>query len=206
MDDGAKRSYDPGSPLTLEITMETALLANAELTMDGGYFLALLSRVAHTTCAATLLGGLIYMRFVLAPAEPDGDAEAALFAGRRKAWAACVGVCTGLLLISGTINLLLVMWNYKNLPKLYHPLFGVKFLLAIGLMAIMAFIAGKTGLAEKMRSSLRKWLNLALALGLAIFLLGGMLRSFRDLPDARVAAPTAEEAPAFADDPIELPE
>ncbi len=186
--------------------MEATLFADASLTMDGGYFLGLLSRVVHTTCAATLLGGLIYMRFVLAPAEPDGDAESALFAGRRKAWAACVAVCTGLLLLSGAYNLVLVMMGYKNLPGLYHPLFGAKFLLAIGLMAIMAFIAGKTGLAEKMRGSLRKWLNIALALGLAIFLLGGMLRSFRDLPDARVAVPTADEAPAFSDDPIELTE
>ncbi|QDT68203.1 hypothetical protein MalM25_11200 [Planctomycetes bacterium MalM25] len=186
--------------------MEAPLLADAALTMDGGYFLGLLSRVIHTTSAATLLGGLIYMRFVLAPAEPDGDAEAALFAGRRKAWAACVGACTGLLLISGTYNLVLVMIGYKNLPGLYHPLFGAKFLLAIGLMAIMAFVAGKTTLADKMRGSLRKWLNLALALGLLIFLLGGMLRSFRDLPDARVSVPTADEAPAFADDPIDITE
>lgn len=177
--------------------MEPLLLANAEVTFDGGYFLALLSRVAHTTCAATLLGGLIYLRFVLAPAAPEGEAEAALFAGRRKSWALCVAVCTGLLLLSGFYNLVLVMLGYSNLPKLYHPLFGVKFLLALGVMAISAFIAGKTSLAEKMRGSLTFWLNVALALALSTFLIGAMLRSFRDVPDAREAAPVAEEAPAF---------
>ncbi len=182
-------------------------LAAAEVSFDGGYFLALLSRVAHTTCAATLLGGLIYLRFVLAPAAQGADdAEATLFAGRRSSWAACVGVCTGLLLISGVYNLVVSMMGYKNLPALYHPIFGVKFLLAIGLMAIMAFIAGRTKAAEAMRGSLTWWLNVALAIALSIFVMGAMLRSFRDVPDARASIPQADEAPAFSDDPIEISE
>lgn len=173
------------------------LLAAAEVDFDGAYFVALLSRVFHTTCAATLLGGLIYLRFVLAPAAPEGENEAALFHGRRKAWAVCVAVCSALLMVSGIYNLILYVIEYENLPKLYHPLFGVKFLLAMGVMAITALVAGKTALAEKMRGKLTPWLNLALVLCLAVYLLGAMLRSFRDLPDARAAAPVAEEAPAF---------
>lgn len=188
------------------ITMDLSLLANAEPTFDAGYFLGLLSRVVHTTCAATLFGGLIYLRFVLAPAVPADDREAALFAGRRKAWAKCVGICTGLLLVSGFYNFFLFMGIYKNLPKLYHPLFGVKFLLALGLMAIMALVAGKTSLAERVRGSLKKWLNVALVLALCTYVTGAMLRSFRDLPDARIAAPQIDEAPAFDDDLIETTE
>lgn len=48
-----------------------SLIAAAELTMDGPYWISILSRVVHTTCAATLLGGLIYLRFVLAPAAAE---------------------------------------------------------------------------------------------------------------------------------------
>ena len=180
------------------------LFAAAELNFSGPYFVALLSRVFHTTCAATLLGGLIYMRFVLAPATLEGEREAALFHGRRKAWASIVAICTLLLLVSGVYNLIMFLGIYKNLPKLYHPLFGVKFLLSIAVMAIMAFIAGKTALAEKMRAKLTGWLNIALVLSLTIFALGAMLRSFRDLPDARVAVAVAEEAPSFDAD-IESP-
>ncbi len=49
-----------------------------------------------------------------------------------------------------------------------------------------------------MRGRLTPWLNLAVALCLAVFVLGAVLRSFRDLPDARVAAPVVGEAPAFS--------
>lgn len=164
-----------------------SLLAAATPPFDGAYFVALASRVAHTLCAATLLGGLVYMRLVLAPAAPAEGREAALYAGRRGAWAAAVGVSTGLLLLSGIYNLVVFMGVYKNLPKLYHPLFGVKFLLALGVMAIMALVAGRTTLAERVRGNLRGWLDLALALCVATFVLGAMLRSFRDLPDARTA-------------------
>lgn len=177
------------------------LFAAATPTFDGAYFLALASRVAHTVCAATMLGGLVYLRLVLAPAAPADSREATLFAGRRSNWAAIVGLCTGLLLLSGFYNFFVFMGAYKNLPALYHPLFGVKFLLALGVMAIMALVAGRTALAERMRGSLTSWLNLALALCLATFVLGAMLRSFRDLPDARVASPVVGEAPAF-DEPL----
>lgn len=186
--------------------MDLSLLANAELTFDTPYFIGLLSRVVHTTCAATLFGGLIYLRFVLAPAAPTDDREAALFAGRRKSWAMCVGICTGLLLVSGFYNFFTFMGIYKNLPALYHPLFGVKFLLAIALMLIMALVAGKTKLAERVRGSLSMWLNLALLLALATYATGAMLRSMRDLPDARIAAAQIDEAPAFDNDLIETTE
>lgn len=177
------------------------MLAAAELNIDGAYLLGLLSRVLHTTCGATLLGGLVYLRFVLAPAVGD-DPEGTLFAGRRKAWAGCVGACTGLLLLSGFYNFFFsVQWKYENLPALYHPLFGVKFLLALAVMAIMALVAGKTKLAEKVRAGLSGWLSIALACALAIFVLGAMLRSFRDLPDA-LEAPATDAAPAFGEAPL----
>ncbi|TWT96009.1 hypothetical protein Pla108_30890 [Botrimarina colliarenosi] len=184
----------------------TAILAAATPTYDAGYLASLLSRVVHTTCAGTLLGGLIYLRFVLAPAAPADGAEAALFADRRKTWARCVAACTGLLLLSGFYNLIFVVGAYENLPALYHPLFGVKFLLALGVMVIMALVAGKTSLAERMRGSLKLWLNVALVLCLATYVTGAMLRSFRDLPDARVATPLMDEAPAFGDPLIVDPE
>lgn len=184
----------------------TPLLAAAEPTFDGAYFIALLSRVAHTSCAATLLGGLIYLRFVLAPAAASADEpESVAFAGRRRTWAGCVAVCTALLLASGVYNLLLFMKAYPGLPKLYHPLFGVKFLLALGVMTIAALLAGKTNLARKMQGSMKRWSGIAIKLALAIFVISAMLRSFRDLPGARDAAP--DEAPAFAaesDGEIEL--
>lgn len=166
--------------------IETLILAAAEPTYDGAYWLGLLSRVAHTTCGATLLGGLIYLRFVLAPAITEADqVNPTAYAGRRKTWAMCVAVCSLLLLLSGFYNFFKFIATYENLSGLYHPLFGVKFLLALGVMAITALVAGKTKLAERMQASLTYWLNLALVMALAVFVLGAVLRSYRDVPDAR---------------------
>lgn len=165
-----------------------SLLAAAEPTFDTAYAVSLLSRVAHTTCAATLLGGLIYLRFVLAPAAvASNDVCQVAFAGKRRAWALCVAFCSALLLASGIYNLILFTSRYENLPSLYHPLFGVKFLLSFGVMFIAALIAGKTNLAKRCQGNLIKWLNVAIVLALSVFVLGAVLRSFRDLPDARVA-------------------
>ncbi|TWT48542.1 hypothetical protein [Botrimarina hoheduenensis] len=189
--------------------METPFLFAAALPVfDSEYFIALLSRVAHTTCAATLFGGLIYLRFVLAPAAAESsDPAGVAFAGRRRAWAGCVAICTALLLTSGIYNLLQFTRAYENLPKLYHPLFGVKFLLALAVMAIAALLAGKTKLAVRLQGSLKFWSGVALKLAVAVFVISAMLRSFRDLPDARQAAVSIDVAPAFSEDStIELVE
>lgn len=165
-----------------------SLLAAAELTMDGPYWISILSRVVHTTCGATILGGLIYLRFVLAPAAAESDDPSQIaYAGKRRTWALCVALCSALLLASGVYNLLLFTDKYQNLPKLYHPLFGVKFLLSLGVMFIAAIVAGKTKLAEKVRGNMTKWLSLAIVLALSVFVLGAILRSCRDVPEARVA-------------------
>lgn len=183
------------------------LLAGAEPPFDAPYFVALVSRVLHTTCGATLLGGLIYLRFVLAPAvENQDEAVEKLYAGRRQAWGKCVAVCSSLLLLSGVYNLILFTRAYENLPSLYHPLFGAKFLLAFAVMLISAFISGKTALADRMRAKLSFWLNVALLCALAVFVLSATLRSFRDLPDAREAPPASydEAPPAFGADIEEI--
>ncbi len=160
-----------------------SLLAAAELTMDGPYWISILSWVVHTSCAATILGGLIYLRFVLAPAAAESDdACEVAYAGKRRTWALCIALCSALLLAGGIYNLLLFTDRYQNLPKLYHPLFGVKFLLSLGVMFIAAIVAGKTKLAEKVRGKLTKWPNLAIVLALAVFVLGAVLRSCRDVP------------------------
>ena len=207
MDDRLREPYDHSRKPVLSIQgkshMEDALLTLNQLAVSpllgeaaGGPVVALLSRVFHTTCAATMLGGTIYLRFVLAPAAEGGDAEATCFAGRRKAWAACVGVCTGLLLVSGFYNFFTIIKG-TDFDGPYHAVFGVKFLLAFVVFAVSALIAGKTSLAEKMRGNLKTWLNVALAAALAVFVLGAYLKSIDRVPKPE---PIESEAPAFAPD------
>ena len=162
---------------------------------DAGYLIGLLSRLAHTTCGATLLGGLVYLRCVVAPQAADADDPTqALYADRRKSWGLTVAFASLLLIASGIYNLLSLSAAYNNLPKLYHPLFGVKLLLAIGVMFLGAVLAGKSALAQRLQGAAKGWLNLAIALAVVVFLLGAVLRSFRDLPGTRaIAAPAAAE-------------
>lgn len=169
------------------------MLAEAAISIDP---VTVLSRVLHTTCAGTLLGGLIYLRFVLAPAATGPEGEGVLFAGRGRAWAMCVGVCTGLLLVSGTYNFYLAITQNEKLPPLYHMVFGVKFLLAFVVFAIAALTAGKTGAARKVRRKLPFWLNVAVACALAIFLCGAVLRNIPKTPrDVPILDPPAVEGP-----------
>lgn len=162
-------------------------LAQAFLSaIDVGDALALLSRVAHTVCAAVLLGGSVYLRMVLAPAvvgdEGDEAAQAKLFAGRRKAWAACVGVAALVLLASGVYNYAVVAISYQSMPASYHGLIGLKMILAMVVIATSALMAGKTGGAENMRRKPVVGATLGMVAALTIFVAAAMARSFPHVP------------------------
>ncbi len=149
--------------------------------------------------AGLLLGGLLYLRLVLAPALASGsDAEQILFAGRRKAWAIAAAVASLLVLVSGIYNLLLYVGAVK-LPPLYHALFGAKFLLGLVLMLLAALLGGKTNLALKLRGATILWTNIAILLGIAILVLGAVLREIRSEAPPKVTV-IADE-PAASDTP-----
>ncbi len=150
------------------------LLAAPEI--NASYFIGVVSRVLHIVSAVILLGGVFYLRTVLAPAGAE-----ACFAGRRGVWAKWVGMTSGFLLLSGFYNFYVAIMTAKEagekLPSSYHMLFGIKFLLALGLMFLAAIVAGKTDAAERFRQQIGKWLNIAWALGLSIVVIGAILRS-----------------------------
>ena len=70
-----------------------ALLAEVPV-VDGTYVVKIISRVLHILSAIVLVGGLFYIRTVLAPAG-----EEACYAGRRAVWARWVGIATLLLFV-----------------------------------------------------------------------------------------------------------
>jgi len=168
------------------------ILCDALPVFDGEYFIALLSRFLHIASAAILVGGLFYLRMVVAPPiEPGRRAAEDLFGTRRRTWAMVVMATTLLLLLSGFYNLFVViLWPNEKLPPLYHMLFGAKFLLALFLFFVAAALAGTSGLATQLRGSLRLWLNLALATSLLIFLLAALMRSIDKIsqPDENLVA------------------
>lgn len=152
-------------------------LAIAEVpVVNGPYMLQLVARVLHIMSAIILVGGVFYIRTVLAAAGSE-----ACYGERRGVWARWVGFTTGLLLITGLYNFIVINNTAKEigegLPSTYHMLFGIKFLLALGLMFLVAILAGKTDLAKKFQSNMTKWSNMSWLIAIAIIVLAAILRT-----------------------------
>ena len=160
------------------------LLCDLLPVFDGEYFGALVSRVLHVASAAVLVGGLVYLRLVVAPQVAKGDASAEkVFGTRRRTFALTVIMTTVLLLASGFYNLLVVtIRRNAPLPPLYHMLFGMKFLLALALFFVAAAIGGKSNMADKFRASLKPLLNLAIAASIAILVVAAVMRTIPKTP------------------------
>ena len=155
----------------------TLAQAASEPQIDGAFILRIVSRMIHILCAIIIGGGLFYMRSVLSPAGAD-----ACFADRRSVWARWVAVATFLLIATGLFNYIVNIRDAKAvgapLPSAYHMLFGLKFVLAFLVFFIAAILAGKTAAADRFRSNIGRWLNIAWTAVIAIVVIGALMRSF----------------------------
>jgi uncharacterized membrane protein len=92
------------------------------------------ARWLHLTSVVTLIGGILYARFVMFPASSAlaPDARAGLDNRAAKGFRPLVFTAMTLLVVSGVYNFL-----YKN-PRtpLYHALFGIKILLVLHVFAV----------------------------------------------------------------------
>ncbi|MCC6591129.1 MAG: hypothetical protein IT168_30870 [Bryobacterales bacterium] len=117
--------------------------------------LGIVSRFVHVTSAIVLLGGAIFARTVR---------QANLM---RKFGGLAVTAAVAIVL-SGLYNLL----TKVNTPKPYHMVFGIKFLLALHVLAV-GVMAAKANVDEQKR---QRWLTSVSISGLAIALLSAYLR------------------------------
>jgi putative copper export protein len=124
------------------------------------------------------------LRAVVTPTVPAGAGVDAQFGGRRAAWAMWVGIATLLLLASGLFNYNWIISAHEKMEGGYHALAGTKILLALALFFVAALLAGRSPAAERMRRNMRAWLGLCLILGIAILILGAMLRAVPRTPKA----------------------
>lgn len=126
--------------------------------MELGDVVGIVSRGVHIASAVVLLGGAVFARHVLGGGHSDLIVR---YAGTFRA--AVAG-----LLVSGLYNFL----TKTNLPKPYHMVFGIKFLLALHVFAI-AILLGNAGVAEAKRM---RWLTGVVISGLLIVTLSAYLR------------------------------
>ncbi len=124
-----------------------------------GDWVPLLSRWVHILSAIFLFGGILFARLVLRGRWTDEMAAA------FRPWAMRAGAGV---LVTGIYNLL----QKSSTPAPYHAVFGVKFLLALHVIAIAAML-GRPGIPEEKRS---RWIAGVTYSGLAITLLSAWLR------------------------------
>jgi hypothetical protein len=87
---------------------------------------------------------------------------------------------------------MLTISQYR-VPRWYHMVFGVKFLLALTIFAIASLLVGKTPAAEALRKNAKAWLNLNIVLAVLVVCLSGVLRTADKTPKRLIPAVTPTE-------------
>jgi uncharacterized membrane protein len=146
--------------------------------MDTTVALMILSRWLHVGTAIVLLGGTIFMRFVLLPAamKLPTDAHETLRGHLLARWKIVVHAGVALLLASGLYNYIAVMIPQHKGDGLYHALMGVKILLALAVFVLAEALVGKAPVFEKIRQNRKMWMAVAVLLGLTIVAISGYLK------------------------------
>jgi uncharacterized membrane protein len=138
----------------------------------------IISRWLHIAAAAVAVGGLVYARFVVFPSlqllsEDTRAMLSAQFSARLKPIALSA---VAALFLSGVYNLYRVL-ERGIVDSTYHAVFGLKFLLALHLFA-MLFLLSAPPSGDAARDARRPRLMLgAVISGLLILALGAYLRT-----------------------------
>lgn len=152
-------------------------------------YLSVLSRITHVATAIVLVGGTVFMRFVLMPAAKElPEAEHDQLRLRLMArWKRVVHGGIALLLLSGLFNYMQQVPKHKG-DGLYHALLGIKMLLALVVFFIASALVGRSAAFEKMRQNRAKWMGLIVLLSALIVAISGFVKV--RVPKEKLAVPT----------------
>jgi uncharacterized membrane protein len=132
--------------------------------------MGVLMRWLHIISAVTLLGGMIYARYVMAPAAtvlPESERQKFAVAARER-MRPLVLVPVFTLVISGVYNLA----GKSNIPPNYFLWFGLKMLLALHVIAV-SFLLVRASLSQERSNRL---LTGVVYSGMAVALVSAYLR------------------------------
>lgn len=141
-------------------------------------WLNVLSRWVHVGTAIAILGGSVFLRFVLMPAAAElPEAEHQALRGRLMGrWRKWVMVGIALFLASGLYNYLAVTLPQHRGQGLYHALMGVKILLALAVFFLASALTGRSPAFEGIRRSAPKWLAVNILLAALVVAIAGFLK------------------------------
>jgi uncharacterized membrane protein len=146
--------------------------------MEPATLIDVLFRWTHVGTAIVLIGGSVFMRFVLMPAAvelPDSEHQA-LRQRIMQRWKKIVMIGILLLLVSGFFNYIVVAMPAHKGDILYHALMGTKILLAFGAFFLASALTGRSPALEKFRTDSKKWLLVLIALTAAVVAIAGFLK------------------------------
>ncbi|MFN0199435.1 MAG: hypothetical protein ACKVT0_22010 [Planctomycetaceae bacterium] len=137
-----------------------------------------IARWLHMLAAVTLVGGTIFMRFVLLPsATVLSEGEHNAFREQLlKRWKKIVHTGIMMLLVSGFFNYLVVLRPAHSGDALYHALMGVKIILALIVFVIASGLVGRSAAFEPLRQNRKLWLGVLVTLTVIIVLMSGFLK------------------------------
>ncbi|MBS0201775.1 MAG: hypothetical protein JSS49_02660 [Planctomycetes bacterium] len=156
-------------------------------------WMAVAARWVHVGTAVVLVGGLVFMRFVLAPAAAQlaDDAHTKLRELVIARWKRFIHGGIALFLISGFYNYLVVQAPMHKGDKLYHALMGTKILLALVVFFLSSALIGRSKAFAGMRANPKLWQGVIVSLAALIIAISGF---------AKVALKERPATPAVAVD------
>lgn len=148
--------------------------------MDLILLINILSRWVHVLTAIVMLGGAIYLRWVLMPAAAELPAleHEGLRARLKQRWKFVVMIGIVLLLATGFYNYLAIAvpsHEGRSLSR-YHMLMGIKILLALGVFFLASVLTGRSAKFEPMRQNARRWLTVLVLLSAIVVGIGSVLK------------------------------
>ena len=161
----------------------------------------ILSRWIHVGTAIVIMGGTVFMRFVLMPAAaqlPD-DQHQALRERVMGTWRKFIMVGILLFILSGFYNYIAVSIPTHKGQGSYHMLMGIKMLLAFVVFFFASALAGRSKGLESIRQNAGRWLAVTILLSAVVVAIAGYLKIA--MKGAPPADETAVSAPADAIDP-----
>jgi uncharacterized membrane protein len=136
------------------------------------------SRWLHIATAIVVVGGTVFLRFVLMPAAeqlPQAEHDRLRDLTMRR-WRIVVTAGIALFLLSGFYNYVAVSIPRHHGDWLYHSLMGIKILLAFGVFFLASVLVGRSARFERVRQARKKWLLLLIAAAFLIVLIADYLK------------------------------
>lgn len=143
--------------------------------MEATDILNLVSRWMHIISVIVLVGGTLFLRFVVLPVKSSDSFDDTLHESMRRRWSKMVMCSVLFLLISGLYNAAMKEMTYE-LDMVYRSLVTAKLALGFMVFFFVSVLAGKSNMAKKYRESEAKWYNFTCAAMLALVCIAGCMK------------------------------